>query len=55
MRLPPLELAAQIDVWEQQAGGPNYYIRVGGHRTLVTVPVKRDAVSPNAVALKWRI
>ena len=42
----------KIDVWEQQAVA-NYYIRVSGLRTLVTVKnVKRAAVSPSpAVAL----
>ncbi|HRH75810.1 MAG TPA: hypothetical protein PK129_00560 [Cellvibrionaceae bacterium] len=53
MQLPPLEMTPlKIDVWEQQAVA-NYYIRVSGLRTLVTVKnVKRAAVSPSpAVAL----
>lgn len=48
MQLPPIEMTPlKIDVWEHQAMA-NYYIRVSGLRTLVTVKnVKRAAVAPN--------
>lgn len=53
MQLPPVDMTPlKIDVWEHQAVA-NYFVRVSGLRTFVTVKnVKRAAVAPNpAVAL----